>query len=179
MITKFLASYGFSSFKDFLLSLFPSFKYGIQSWTLTFSAVMAVISELLGCSPVIVLVMFFSVIVETVTGIRASRKLGQPFESFKFSRCVLKVFIWVFLLYMFHSFAMDMHDKADNWIYLIGEFVFDVLHVTTMFYFVIEYSTSILENLAVLDGKPKEALVMAVSDVFTSVVDRFKSLLKK
>lgn len=178
MITKFLASYGFSSVKDFLLSLFPSFKYGFQSWTLSFSAVMAVISELLGCSPVIILVMFLSVIVETVTGIRASRKLGQPFESFKFSRCVLKVFIWVFLLYMFHSFSIDMHDKAANWIYLIGEFAFDILHVTTMFYFVIEYSTSILENLAVLDGKPKEALVMAVSDLFSSVVDRFKSLKK-
>ena len=52
--------------------------------------------------------------------------------------------------------------------------MFEVLHVATMFYFVIEYGTSILENLAVLDGKPKESLVVAFGAMFESLVSKLK-----
>lgn len=178
MINRFLLTYGFDGMRGFLLSLFPSFRYGQQTCTLSVSAVLAVISELLGISPVIVLVMFFAVVVETLSGIAASKKLGGHFESFKFSRCVIKVCVWVFLFFMFHAFGKDMETRSDNWIYLCGVWVFDILHVTTMIYFVIEYVTSILENLAVLDGKPKETLVVAISEIFSSMLSRFKSLKK-
>lgn len=178
LINRFLATYGFSGIKDFLLSLFPSFKYGMQDYTLSFSVLLAVISEVLGMSPFIVLVMFMAVIIETMTGIRASKKQGGHFESFKFSRCIIKVFVWVFLFFMFHSFSKDMQTRSDNWIYFFGVLVFDVLHVTTMIYFVIEYVTSILENLAVLDGKPKESLVMAMSGMFNSFVSKVKTAFK-
>ena len=97
--------------------------------------------------------MFIIVIVETVTGIKASKKKGISFESFRFSRCIIKVFVWAFLFFMFHSFAADL-DSKEGWVFAIGGVLIDVLHVTTMVYFCIEYGTSILENLAVLDGKP-------------------------
>lgn len=175
LINRFLETYGFDGVKGFFLSLFPSFKYDTAAVTIPASVVLAVISELLGVSPFIVVVMFLAVLVETVTGIRASKKQGGHFESFKFSRCVIKVFVWVFLFFMFHSFSKDMGTHPGNWIYQCGVWVFDVLHVTTMIYFVIEYATSILENLAVLDDKPKETLVMAIGQVFDSVVSKFKS----
>lgn len=178
LINRFFATYGFDGIKGFLLSLFPSFKYGTQELTLSLSVALAVISEALGISPIIILVMFMAVIIETMTGIRASKKQGGHFESFKFSRCIIKVFVWVFLFFIFHSFAKDMQTKSDNWIYLCGVWVFDILNVTTMIYFVIEYVTSILENLAVLDGKPKETLVVAISQIFDSMVSRFKTLKK-
>ncbi len=174
-INRLLATYGFVGIQDFLLSLFPSFKYGVQGYTLSLSAVVAVVSELLGMSPMLVLVMLVAVIVETTTGISASKKMGGHFESFKFSRCVFKVFVWVLLFFIFHCFAQDMAHHENSWIYQCGVWIFDVLHVTTMVYFVIEYVTSILENLAVLDGKPKEALVVALTDLFDSMLNRFKN----
>ena len=57
---------------------------------------------------------------------------------------------------------------------MCGVYVFEVLHVTTMLYFVMEYTTSILENFAVLDGKPKETLVVAIGNMFERFFDRLK-----
>ena len=68
---------------------------------------------------------------------------------------------------------MQMHD---GWVFLLGVIFFDVIHVATMVYFCIEYGTSILENLAVIDGKPKETLIVAMSDVWTSLISKFKNL---
>lgn len=174
MINRFLETYGFDGIKGFLLSLFPSFKYGVAGQTISVSAVLAVVSEWLGISPFLVLVMFLAVVVETWTGYKASKKQGGHFESVKFSRCIIKVFIWVTLFFIFHSFAKDMQSHEDNWIYLSGVYAFEVLHVTTMFYFAIEYTTSILENLAVLDGKPKESLVVAIGSMFESLFSKLK-----
>ena len=174
-IERFLATYGFDGIIGFLLSLFPSFKYGTQVPAFSLSVLLAVISEVLGISPLLVLVMFLAVIIETTTGRRASKKRGEPFESFKFSRCVIKVFVWCFLFFMFHSFSNDMQ-MHDGWVFILGVIFFDVIHVATMVYFCIEYGTSILENLAVIDGKPKETLIVAMSDVWTSLIGKFKNL---
>ena len=67
MINRFLETYGFDGIKGFLLSLFPSFKYGVAGQTISISAVLAVVSEWLGISPFLVLVMFLAVVVETWT----------------------------------------------------------------------------------------------------------------
>lgn len=173
MINRFLETYGFDGIKGFLLSLFPSFKYGVAGQTLSASAVLGFVSNLLGMSPFMIPVMFMAVVIETWSGIKASKKQGGHFESIKFSRCVIKVFIWISLFFMFHCFAMDMQTHED-WVHMTGFYVFEVLHVATMVYFVIEYGTSILENLAVLDGKPKEALVVAFGTMFEHFIQKMK-----
>ena len=173
MINRFLETYGFDGCKGFLLSLFPSFKYGVAGQTLSVSAILGFISSLLGISVFLIPVMFVAIVIETWTGVKASKKQGIPFESYRFSRCVIKVFIWVSLFFMFHSFAMDMQTH-DDWVHVAGFYFFEILHVATMMYFVIEYSTSILENLAVLDGKPKEALVVAFGAMFDNFISKMK-----
>lgn len=175
MIERFFSTYGFDGIKGFALSLFPSFKYGNQATVLSISTVLAIVGQWLGVSPAIVLVMFIAVLVETFTGIRASKKQGIDFESFRFSRCIVKVFIWVFLFFMFHSFAADLGNKS-GWVFLLGGVFFDILHLATMIYFCIEYATSILENLAVLDGKPKETFINAIGSLFSSLIDKLKNL---
>ena len=174
MINRFLDTYGFDGIKGFLLSLFQSFKYGVAGQTISASAVLGFVSNLLGMSPFMIPVMFMAVLVETWTGYKASVKQGGHFESVKFSRCIIKVFIWVALFFMFHCFAMDMQTHQGSWVHMTGFYVFEVLHVATMVYFVIEYGTSILENLAVLDGKPKEALVVAFGAMFENLVSKLK-----
>lgn len=174
MVNRFLCTYGFAGIKGFLLSLFPSFKYEMAGHTITASAILGFISNLLGFSPFIVPIMFFAVLIETWSGIKASIKQGEPFESIKFSRCVIKVFIWVSLFFMFNCFALDMQTHEGSWVHQAGSYIFELLHVATMVYFVIEYATSILENLAVLDGKPKEALVVAIGSMFDHLIDKLK-----
>lgn len=43
-----------------------------------------------------------------------------------------------------------------------------------MMWFVIEHLISILENLAVIDGKPKEALVSKLEDCWDDITKVFK-----
>ena len=173
-ITKFLHSYDYASIKDFSLSLCPSFKYNLQMPSIVISSVLAFLSKYLGIGPVIVLAMFVAVVVETVTGIQASRKLGKPFESFRFSRCVIKVAIWMVLVYIANSFSLEC-EARNGWINQIGAVFFDIVRLFILIYFVIEYVISILENLAVIDGKEKTAFTDALHDLWSTVVDLFKN----
>ncbi|MEG1861001.1 MAG: phage holin family protein [Bacteroidaceae bacterium] len=173
----FLCSYGFDSPREFWLSVFPSFKYNTQGIAFSLSVAVAVVSEFLGLSPLIVAAMFAGVVVETITGIRASGILKQPFESFRFSRCVIKVFIWCFLFFLLHCFSKEMTGR-EGWMFSVGRMMFDVMYVTTMIYFCVEYVTSILENLAVIDGKPKDTLINAMKDAFEVMFDNLKRLFK-
>ena len=178
MITKFLSSYGFNSVHDLLLSLSPSLKYGQGTQAVGVSAVVAIFAEFMGFTPLIVIAMFLAVVVESVTGVRASSKQGQPFESWKFSRCVLKVFIWVALFFMFNTFKVDA-EMRHGILWSCAATIYTLMQITTMVYFVVEYATSIAENLAILDGKPKDAYVKGIKNMFVNIVKSFTQRIGK
>ncbi len=171
-INWFLNSYDFNGIRDFAFSLIPSAKYGLQIPSLSLSAIVAVMGEWFGFGPVIALAMLIAVSVEVFTGIRASRVRGEDFESFKFSRCVIKTFIWLACIFIIHSFYSEFKGKED-WLNILSAIFMSIVKIFVMVFFVLEHVTSILENLAVIDGKPKDALVKKVQiawDVFTELL---------
>lgn len=172
-ITRFIGTYGFTTSEDFIRSLCPSFRYNIQGVTIPFSIFTALVSSLMGVGPVVILAMLISVIVETWTGIKASHVRGGHFETFKFSRCIIKLFIWLVIVFIVNSFSNDCAERA-GWIYSIGVVFFDFVKMAVLTYFVVEYVASILENLAVIDGKPKEALIYALKDRWSGLMDFLK-----
>lgn len=174
-LQRLLDTYDFNDLREFGLSLCPSFKYNLQFPSISISAVLAVLSKYLGFGPVIVVAMVVAVLVETISGIAASKKLGKPFESFRFSRCVLKVFIWFTLVYLAHAFSMECAGHA-GWLDQIGVVFFDIIRLLILAYFVIEYVVSILENLAVIDGKPKTQFIEGVQSVWKSFLTVIKSI---
>lgn len=168
-----VGTYAYNDVKEFLLSLFPSFKYGIQGLTISLSFFAAVINEFIGIGPALAVAMLVAVLVETWTGIYASRKRGEKFQSFKFSRCVIKIAVWYSLLYFTHSFSSDC--AAHTGIgYLFAVYFFNFIQILILAYFAIEYMTSILENFAVIDGKPKDNLINAMKDSWQILLDKFK-----
>lgn len=173
-IQRILDSYGYESITEFLLSLCPSFKYHIQVPTLTISSVIALIAHILGVGPLIVAAMLIAVCVETSTGIWASHIKKITFESFKFSRCVLKVFIWMSLIFMVNAFYLECSD-SEEWYNQLGSFFFAVVKLFVLAYFVIEYLVSIMENLAVIDGKPKTEFIDGVKSLLASLMQVLKS----
>ena len=174
LFNQILQSYGFDGVHGLTLSMFPSFKYDLQSFTIPFSIALGAFCKFVGITPIVIVAMFVAVLVEVLSGTKASVKMGEQIKSEKFSRCVLKVFIWVSLFFIFHCFALDMASKSDNWVYLLGKYFFDITHCTCMIFFVFEYGISIAENLAVIDGKPKDAFVNTLRDYFNAVTDIFK-----
>ena len=71
---------------------------------------------------------------------------------------------------LFEFFAEQYGHNAFAWI--IGAWFFDVLTVILMIAFVVEYTTSILENMACIDGKDKSFYIDAVKRVAQVAVDR-------
>lgn len=173
LILKFLATYRYDSIEEFLLSLAPSFKYNLQSFTITMSLIAALIDRVLGIGPALAIAMFVAVLIETITGITASKKRGIPFESFRFSRCILKVAIWYSLLYVTHAFEMDFAIKTGVF-YIAVHLFFQLVFIAILSYFLLEYITSILENFGIITGKGKESLILTLKESWEKFISALK-----
>ena len=173
--TKFVATYGDDSLKDFFLSIAPSFKYNLQLPAISFSAITAIISEYIGITPFLAMTMLVAIVSEMWTGIRASKVQGIGFESFRFSRCIIKLCIWLSIIYIIHSFYLESKTIAENdFVMLLATVFFSIAKVFVMTWFCVEHVTSILENLAIIDGKPKDTLIKQVGILWMTVTDKFK-----
>ena len=92
----------------------PSFKYNLQFPAISFSAVTAVVSEWIGITPFLAMAMLVAIVSEMWTGIRASKVQGIGFESFRFSRCIIKLCIWLTIIYITHSFYLESKAGAEE-----------------------------------------------------------------
>ena len=173
-ITKFLAAYDWASFEDFALSLFPSFKYQLHGLMIMISVISGIVNYSFGIQPALCVAMFLAVIVEVKTGIMASKKLGHKFESFKFSRCFIKIAIWLVILFIIHAFEKE-YESRTNLIQLAAYGFFNFVYVVSLTGFLVEYLTSILENIAVLQNKPKTELIEAIQGGWTSLIESIKT----
>lgn len=174
-LTKFVGTYGYDSLREFFLSVAPSFKYNLQLPAISFSAATAIASEWMGITPLLAIAMLVAIVSEMWTGIRASRVQGIVFESFRFSRCILKLCIWLTIIYIVHSFYSESRNGAEeSAVMLLASLFFLVVKAFVMTWFCVEHVTSILENLAVIDGKPKDALIRQVELLWATVSDKFK-----
>lgn len=58
--------------------------------------------------------MLIAIVSEMWTGIRASKVQGIGFESFRFSRCIIKLCIWLTIIYITHSFYLESKVGAEE-----------------------------------------------------------------
>lgn len=177
MFNRLLSTYGFDSLPQFAASICPSSKYGLSDLSLMCSIVFGVLARYLGLTPLIVVVMTMAIFAEMWTGIKASSKQGKDFESFRFSRGILKLCVWCLIFFIFNSFALEMRN-FNGWPYVVASYMFQILHASSMVFFVIENGTSILENQAILDGKPKTQYVEAVKTFWLTFVNALKGRFK-
>ena len=179
IVGKFLSTYGWTTNKEFMLSLFPSAKYGTMSGSLSFAAVSAFFVQYLGISPALIPALVIILATELWTGIRASTKIKhEKFESGKFSRFIIKLCVWMVLFYTCHSF-MNEYAAQETLVQILAFTFFEVLKVFLMSLFLIENITSILENLAVLDGKPKAEYIDKTKQLFNAFFNALKGVFTK
>ena len=164
-LNKFLISYGYDSGRALMQSVFPSSKYIGMGHSFALSSFWGLLCSVFGVWPVLLIAMVLIMLVELVTGIVASRKRKEQFESAKFSRFVLFV-----ACQMFKWFAAQYDAGSLAW--LVGAWFFDVLTVILMLAFVVENTVSILENLACIDGKDKSFYVNMVLKAMGAAFDR-------
>lgn len=171
--TRFLKTYEYASLEDFLYSLGPSFKYKLQGLTITLSFLAGIIDQVFGIGPALAGAMVVAVLVETWTGIKASKKRGEKFSSFRFSRCILKVFVWLTLIFITHAFESEFADR-NGIAYGTAHLFFQFIFIVILAYFMIEYVTSILENLGSITKKDKQALIDVIQNAWRNLLSTLK-----
>lgn len=173
MLHRFLKTYEYASLEDFLYSLGPSFKYRLQGLTISLSFLAGLIDQVFGIGPALAVAMVVAVLVETWTGIKASKKRGEKFSSFRFSRCILKVFVWLMLIFITHAFESEFSGR-DGLAYGAAHLFFQFVFIMILAYFMIEYVTSILENLGSIEKNDKQALIDVIQNAWKNLVSTLK-----
>lgn len=151
-IVSILQGYQYEGTADFFRSLFPSFKYTYTAQLLCISSVAASVELLFGFKMWTFVAFVIAAVTELVSGIYASvwvRK--EKLESGKFSRFAFKLILMLTGLYIVRAFNIEWDGRND----LIHS-AFDWLYSFLFVYGALEYLISIMENKAVIEGKPKD-----------------------
>lgn len=146
-----LKSFHFETSTEFLQSLLPAFKYDMLLMTIGFSAVISGIEIFTGLNIYGVLGLGLAFIVELISGIMASRKRNEPFQSSKLSRFTLKAACYMLVIGISHLMYLSYEEKNT-----LAASVFEWLNTFFIVEVVTELLFSILENMAVLTGRNKD-----------------------
>lgn len=144
--------YQWAGIKGFFLSMFPSIKYELTLAIISLSSIGATVELLFGFKMWTFGCFIVAAVMELTSGIYASAVVQkQPLQSSKMGRFAFKLILLFAGLYILHGFANEYEERIPwvsslfNWVYVLV-FVVGAL----------EYAISILENRAIIEGKPKE-----------------------
>lgn len=162
-----LRSYEYHSLGELAASLFPSLRYKLTILCVSVNAAASVIELLTGMTWLAVAFFLLLMITELVSGIVASQIRKEALSSARMSRFSLKVACYVIVIVGTHVLASsyEQHDKE------LASTLFDWLHIFILSHITMENIISILENVAVIDGKEKTHWI-------TKIREKFNSLLK-
>lgn len=176
-LMKLLSSYDYKTLKELFESMFPSWKYHLQNLSLLVSGISGLLSYLFGFGPVLGIAMFLAVLTEIITGLKASSKQGQNFQSFRFSRCVFKLALWAVLFFVIHQFENEYAGRTHVFD-MIAFLFFKLVFLGAMSMFLVEHITSILENKAIIDEKPKTYFIEFIQDTWKGMLNTLKDRIK-
>ncbi|MFD2961360.1 MULTISPECIES: phage holin family protein [Olivibacter] len=153
---KLLKTYGYDSLAHIGESLAPSFKYtGYTVGTTMISAISVSIDRIFGLDAYAFFAFLLVLFTELISGITASRVRKEELSSMKLSRFLFKVFYYLVLIAVPYLFAISFKDHSKD----MAAVVFDWMHVFLVVQIVLENMISILENMAVISGKPKTHII--------------------
>ena len=150
ILNKILAGFEYSE-GEFLGSLLPTVKYNMMMVVISLSIVISWVDKIFGLDAMAVLALCIVMLLELSSGIYASTLKKEAFSSRKFSRFTFKCACYLILIavpYLFYN-SYKTHGNT------LAASLFEWLHVFLVVQIVIENIISILENVAVIQGKPK------------------------
>lgn len=164
-IEKLLKTFEFEGWSDLVSSLFPSVKYSLTLVALSFSAFSVMTYKIVGLDVLASVAFVCVMILEVLTGIIASKKLKVNTSSVKMSRFSLKMACYFVVLFVSNSFAESFKAKDSN----VGYWFFDWLHVYLAIHIATENIISIIENWAIIEGKPKTYWIVQIQEKLNSL----------
>jgi hypothetical protein len=146
-----LSGFEFNSVGDFFHSLIPTVKYNLLFMLVVSIPLSTIIDRLFGLDALAIGALVVAMTVELISGIYASHIQKIEFSSKRLSRFSIKTACYLILISIPYLFASSYKHHGNE----TAAQVFDWLHVFLVTQIVLEHILSILENLAVIQGKPK------------------------
>ena len=165
-LTRLLKTFDFHDATAFAQSLVPSTKYGSCAVLMIVSAVWGSLDKVFALDDFAFVALAMVFFMELLTGICAAHIRQEAFSNVKLSRFTLKVACYLVLIAVTHLMAVSFTNHGKN----VPAWAFDWLHIFLVAHIVLENIVSILENLAVIDGKDKSAWIVKIQEKFKSLI---------
>lgn len=166
VITKILAGFEYYSVSDFIQSLLPTLKYQTLLMTFTASALVSFVETVFGITWMAFISFFLVMVFELLSGTYASNIQGIPFSSSKLSRFTFKVACYMVLISVPYIFYINYKTQGN----VTASFIFEWLHIFLVVQIIIENILSIIENIAVIQGKPKSFWVDKIKEKVNAIL---------
>lgn len=166
LFDHFFAGFDYENSHEFLLSLIPTIKYQLGTIVIFTFSFSAIIDQVFGLDAAAVLALILAMCVELISGIYASSVLAVPFNSKRLSRFTVKSACYLILIAV-PFLLQKSYIKHDN---SVASMAFGWLHVFLVTQIAIEHIVSILENVAVISGKPKTYWVTKIKSKIDEIV---------
>jgi len=136
-----------------MLSLIPTLKYpSTHLPSVVFSIASVPLIKIFGLDELALAALCLVFLMELVSGIWASRKKGEPFDSWKFSRFSFKCFYYLVIIALTYLMAESFKNRDKE----LGVVIFDFMHLFFTVQITLENVVSIAENYSIISGKPKQ-----------------------
>ena len=150
IINKLLAGFEYTE-GEFVYSLIPTLKYNLILVMLSISFTLSWVDKIFGLDALAVFALLLVMFIELLSGTYASKIKKEAFSSRRLGRFTFKAACYMVLIaipYLFYG-SYTAHGNT------LAAGFFEWLHVFLVVQIVIENIISILENIAVIQGKPK------------------------
>lgn len=159
-----LKSFHYDNMNDFLTSLMPTSKYNITILVSSFSALMVsidkMVSVVFGLTGMAFISLVLILITELLSGLMASSVRKEAFESAKLRRFSFRLFYYLVLLSVPYLLSENYRIRGN----FVAHLAFDWLHVFLVIQIGFENIISVLENIAVIEGKDKSHIIRKIKN---------------
>lgn len=155
---KLLKGFDYDRFSEFFLSVAPTGKYQLTTYSFMISATGAGINRVFGLDGYAFSALLLVFVVELASGLTAAKIKKEALSSMKLSRFSFKVACYLVLICVPYLMAVSFTERDKT----LPAVIFDWLHVFLVVQIVMENMISILENIAVITGKDKTHLISKI-----------------
>lgn len=167
-VTKLLRTFEFNGWSDLTSSLMPSLKYHYMTIAgFSFSSVSVITFKVLGLDVFASIAFVCVMLLEVLSGLRASHKTNVAASSTKMSRFSLKLACYCVVLFVCNSFAESFEAKGGA----VGAWFFSWLHLFSAIHIATENIFSIMENWAIIEGKDKTFYITKVQNKINKIFE--------
>ena len=155
-MNKLLAMFGFRGPEDFLESVM---RINLSQLLIPASLIGSFVEQYFGLNLACMVILFCLLLMELVTGVWAAMRRKEKISSAKLQRFGIKLFVWFFLLMLFHVFSRFYGDGA-------GAMIYSGIHSFLVMYIIGVYTVSVLENVNSISGGDSDiqAIIVKIKD---------------